>query len=233
MTSTVSGVLNAIDVQVKGIVSMGIPEVDKHLVLMSIGQAQGLLDTHKVSQIALFLTDMNDTQAVTKQLISSLSSFDLQTWDEQAVFYHKVRDLYHVIFGVVGAVVLILVFFAISNTLSMIILERTREIGTLAALGTRSGEILALFISEAGLMGVIGAAIGALLAGSVSALLMVVEVQMPPPPGRSVGYPLYIHFDLQMTVAVIAAVIVCALMAAWLSARSAVKKPIVEALSYV
>jgi putative ABC transport system permease protein len=233
MTSTVSGVLNAIDVQVKGIVSMGIPEVDKHLVLMSIGQAQGLLDTHKVSQIALFLTDINDTQAVTKQLISSLSGFDVQTWDEQAVFYHKVRDLYQVIFGVVGVVVMILVFFAISNTLSMIILERTREIGTLAALGTRSGEILALFISEAGLMGAIGAFVGAVLAGIISLLLNAANIHMPPPPGRSVGYPLYIYFDLQMTVAVIAAVIVCALMAAWLSARSAVKKPIVEALSYV
>ncbi len=233
MTSTVSGVLNAIDVQVKGIVSMGIPEVDQHLVLMSIGQAQALLDTHKVSQLALFLTDMNDTTAVAQQLKSSLTGFDVQTWDEQAVFYHKVRDLYHVIFGVVGAVVLILVFFAISNTLSMIILERTREIGTLAALGTRPSEILALFISEAGLMGAIGASIGALLAGAVALLLKFVEVQMPPPPGRSVGYPLYIHFDLKMTVAVLISVIICALIAAWLSARSAVRKPIVEALSYV
>jgi putative ABC transport system permease protein len=119
------------------------------------------------------------------------------------------------------------------NIMLVSVTERTREIGTLAALGTRASEILALFITEAGLMGAIGASIGALLAGSVALLLKFVEVQMPPPPGRSVGYPLYIHFDLKMTLAVLISVIICALIAAWLSARSAVRKPIVEALSYV
>ena len=71
------------------------------------------------------------------------------------------------------------------NTMLMAVLERTREIGTLSALGSYPSEIVAGFLKEAGLLAVIGSAIGALVSGLVSVLLLVVDIQMPPPPGRT------------------------------------------------
>ncbi len=233
MSTTVDGALNAIDVEVRGIISTGTPQVDERLVLMNIKDAQALLNTDKVSQVAVFLPKVEWSDRVAQVLKTKLPDYELKTWESQAHFYHKVRNLYEGIFGVIGVVVLVIVVFAISNTLSMIILERTREIGTLSALGTYPHEILSLFLSEAGLMAAIGSFLGVLFYGGISLALLFFPVQMPPPPGSSVGYPLQILFSPQLAVQVVAIVVLLSLLAALLSARKAVKQPIVEALRYV
>jgi putative ABC transport system permease protein len=50
--------------------------------------------------------------------------------------------------------------FGVINTMMMSITERTREIGTLKAIGARKGQILKIFMSEAFLIGLIGAVVG-------------------------------------------------------------------------
>ncbi len=56
---------------------------------------------------------------------------------------------------------------------------------------------------------------------------------MPPPPGRTDGYPLMVYFSFEL-VAIAAVGVVCiCLLAAYLSARKGVNKPITEALTYV
>jgi len=53
-----------------------------------------------------------------------------------------------------------IVLVSIMNVMIMAVYERIREIGTIAAIGTQPGKILALFVTEGFLMGVAGAAIG-------------------------------------------------------------------------
>lgn len=60
----------------------------------------------------------------------------------------------------------------IINTTMMVIFERTREIGTLAAMGMRPGAVIRLFFGESVIVGVIGAAAGTLLGLGVTLLLM-------------------------------------------------------------
>ena len=117
-----------------------------------------------------------------------------------------------------GAVMALVVFVSLFNTMTMSVTERTREIGTLSALGSYPSEIVAGFLKEAGLLALIGSAIGALVSGLVSVLLLVVDIQMPPPPGRTEGYPLNIYFSLELvgyatlgvlTICLIAAYFLC------------------------
>ncbi len=69
-------------------------------------------------------------------------------WRELAVFYKQVRLLYIGIFGFVGAVLVVIVILSAAIVMTMAVTERTREIGTLRALGTRPSGILRMFLAE-------------------------------------------------------------------------------------
>ena len=62
-------------------------------------------------------------------------------------------------------VVLAVVAVVIANTLLMAVFERTREVGILAALGMKGRQILAMFVLEAGTLGLAGIALGIFLGG--------------------------------------------------------------------
>lgn len=65
--------------------------------------------------------------------------------------------------GAVGGIALLVAAFGVANTMTMAILERTREIGIMKAIGATNETILTLFLLEAGLVGFTGGVIGALL----------------------------------------------------------------------
>lgn len=67
-----------------------------------------------------------------------------------------------------AAIALIVACLGIANTMYTAVLERTREIGILKALGARSADVRGMFMSEAGMIGLIGGAAGLVIAGIVS-----------------------------------------------------------------
>ncbi|OAJ95140.1 ABC transporter permease [Vibrio bivalvicida] len=239
LATTSDGALNAYDYKVRGIYSTGVPELDKRQLYIHIKSAQELLSSDRVSTLSVFLFDTEQTLPMKQWVEAQLAAMDLKQpveitpWQDRAFFYTKVKDLYDRIFGIMGAVMALVVFVALFNTMTMSVTERTREIGTLSALGTYPGEIVSGFVRESALLAMIGASIGGVLSFVVSLLLMVVDVQMPPPPGRSEGYPLNIYFSPELLITTAIGVLIICVVAAWLSASKGVKKPITEALIYV
>jgi putative ABC transport system permease protein len=233
LATTTAGSLNAIDVRVQGVVSMGAPEIDKRLVMVNVGTAQQLLLTDRISTLAVYLRDTDDTSAMRAELARSLPDAALQTWADQAFYYVAVRGLYNRIFGLLGLVIVVMVLFAVSNTLAMAVVERTREIGTLRALGTLPRQIMRIFALEGLVLGTAGVLFGMLGAAAVSVFFMFAGVQMPPPPGRSVGYPLLVNISPPLYAATAITIVCLAALAAWLVSRRAARRPIVEALGHV
>ncbi len=234
MSTTTSGSLNAIDVTVVGVVSTGIAEVDKRLAMVELDTAQQLLLTKKVSVLSVYLDDISATDATNAQLAQMLgTTVEVRTWLEQAMFYQSVKSLYDRIFGFLGVIVLVIVLFAVTNTLAMAVLERTREIGTLRAMGTTPGEVMRLFTLEGLVLGSGGAIAGMLLAGGVALGLLYFGVQMPPPPGRTTGYPLVVvvSFPMYATAAVVVATL--SAFASLFVSRGAAHHNVVEALGHV
>lgn len=233
LATTTEGNLNAVDVLVKGIASVGVPEVDKRLVIGDIATVQRLLLSDKVSTLSVYLRDTEGTDAVAAGLKAAHPDKAVRTWADLAVFYQAVRALYNRIFGILGAIMVVIVVFAMANTLGMAVMERTREIGTLRAIGTLPSELVRNFVLEGAMIGAIGAGAGMLAAAGATVALAFSDVQMPPPPGRSAGYPLLVNFSPALYVAVLAVVVLVAALAAWTVSRKATRKPIPEALSHV
>ncbi len=233
LATTGDGVLNAIDVQVTGIYSTGVPEMDARALMTSVAVAQELLVSDKVSSLAIYLFDLEGTQPFYEELKIKYPQLSFKRWDELAYFYTQVRNLYDRIFGMLGMIIVVMVFFAVANTVSMSVAERTREIGTLAAMGTSARRLIGNFAMEAGIIGVLSAVTGMILSGAATMLLYVFPVMMPPPPGRTEGYPLYLYFDAGIYVKVALLIVAVSVIAALFAARRGANKPIVEALQHV
>ena len=232
LTSTTEGALNAQDVIVQGVFSTGIPDIDKRLVYTDVETAQKLLVTTRVSSLGVFLSGLDATEPARQRISAALPGLGVQTWLDQATFYRSVKELYNRIFGALGLIIGVIVIFVVTNAMAMAIIERTREIGTLRAMGTLPAQLTRSFALEGLVLGGAGAVVGSVVALGVSVALLFFPVEMPPPPGRSNGYPLQIVMDPALYAATLVAMLLLSMLASALVARRTVGKSIVDALAH-
>ena len=97
--------------------------------------------------------------------------------------------LYTGMFEVLATIMAIVVMFAVANTMTMAVFERTQEIGALRAIGAKRSDILSMFVYEGIVIGLIGGVIGAALTLLISAFIQQIGgIPIAPPPGMSRGY---------------------------------------------
>jgi putative ABC transport system permease protein len=164
LASTTEGALNALDVTVQGVFSTGIPEIDKRLVYTDVATAQRLIVTPRVSSFGVFLRSMEATDPARARIAAALPQLAVQTWLDQAMFYRSVKELYNRIFGTLGLIIGVIVVFVVTNAMAMAIVERTREIGILRAIGASQAKVVQLVINESTLICLAGVVTGILFA---------------------------------------------------------------------
>jgi len=116
------------------------------------------------------------------------NEFEVIPWYDLADFYNKTVDLFSRQVGVVRLLIALIVVLSISNTLSMSVIERTSEIGTMMALGNKRRAVMGLFLIEGTLLGVAGGIVGIVVGGALAMVISAVGIPMPPPPGMARGY---------------------------------------------
>ena len=233
MSTTTTGSLNAIDVRVAGIFMSGIKEYDDRAVKMPLAGAQTLLQTKKIERLIVMLRDTDDTAAVHASLASTLRDVEFKEWSELASFYHQVVLLYNGIFGFLGIVVFAIVVFSVANTILMSVLERTREIGTLMAIGTPRGTVWRMFLLEGLFIGLLGGVLG-LMAGALAAFAINhMNLMLPPPPGYTVGYSLRVLLQAPTLITAFTISLVTATLSSIVPAWKASRLVIVDALGHI
>jgi putative ABC transport system permease protein len=238
LTTTPEGALNAVDAVVVAIVSYPIKEVDDRLLYMPYRSAARLLKSEgKAHTLVVLLSDERESDAVAKAFEEAARAagrrIEAKTWLETAAFYQQVRLLYVAIFLFMGLVLATVVILAVANTMTMSVFERTREIGTLLAIGMERGQVRRLFLYEGLLLAAFGTLLGAVLSLLLRGLLNQSGLQLPAPPGGTHGSPLFIRFFPLAFVIGFAMMTITLLVASWWPARRAAKLNPVEALAHV
>ncbi|MDH4133792.1 MAG: FtsX-like permease family protein [Gammaproteobacteria bacterium] len=238
LATTPDGTLNAIDVSVGGIAEIFIKELSERYLALPLPLAQELLTApDTVSRISVLLKEPANEAETAASLDASLHTLGLglghRLWSELALFYQQVRVLYIGIFGFMGTVLVVIVFLSTINTTLMSVTERTREIGTLRALGARSGRIASGFVLEGALLGTASAIGGVVLSLVITLMLNLSELRLPPPPGMAKGIVIHVQVIPSVYLAATLTMIVTLAIASYFPARRAARAPIVESLAHV
>jgi putative ABC transport system permease protein len=120
------------------------------------------------------------------------------------------------------------------NTMTMNVMERTNEIGTVRAMGVRRSGIRRQFIIEGSLIGAIGATFGAVLALAIAALINHAGLTWNPP-GNASDVPLRLDVAGRplLVMGAWVGLALVATVAAYLPASRAARLPVVDALRHV
>jgi putative ABC transport system permease protein len=236
MATTVDGQMNALDVRVVQLVDSPVEALDNMLMSVPLGVARKLYDTAGADRLVVLLRDPRRTAALCtawqEELRRSGVSVEIRTWEELRISYLKIRNMFNVLFSFLFAIVLVIVVLSVVNTVGMAVMERTREIGTLRALGLRQRGIVRLFAVESLLLGLIGSGIG----GVLTALTVLAMRLFGPtwiPPNIPIRVPLEVHFvPAYLALSLVSLCLLCVL-AAVVPARRASRMPIIDALGHV
>jgi putative ABC transport system permease protein len=230
---------NAMSSQVRGVFQSGIKEYDDTAIKMPLQTAQRLLQTNDVSKIIIMLQDTEQTEAVLTRINQLIAEHHLnleaRSWDELAIFYHQVVNLFEGIFLFIKSIVSVIVVFMIGNTLMMNVIERTREIATLRALGLNQSYIGRLFVLEGIVIGMIGSLLSVSFGVLIASLININGIPMPPSPGYTQGYLAFVMWDQDINLFWFSCALplVTALIASIIPARRASKLVIAQAFRFV
>jgi ABC-type antimicrobial peptide transport system permease subunit len=139
---------------------------DQATVFVNSGELAGLYDGKNVlvHEIAVLLDDIGNVDSAKKSL-SGISRFNtVSTWKELAPDASMMNDFMLIYYFIFIGIVMFALAFGIINTMMMTILERTREIGMLMAIGMNRRRIFSMIMLETIFLTIVGAAAG-MLAG--------------------------------------------------------------------
>jgi putative ABC transport system permease protein len=235
---------NAVSFTVRGIVAFPLGSMNSTTMLLPLDGAQRLARMgDSVSEILLTLHDDEQAVQVALDLPGGLAQAGLSTdqnplsatqWKDVDVIY-SFLGFARLIYSFVGAIFFILASTVLINTTMMVINERTREIGTIGALGMKGSEIVRLFFLEALIIAAIGSTAGIIL--GLGFVLPIQQVGMDLSSaieGMDINIPnvLYTQFELGTTILIWLYAIAITSLTALLPSRRAAKILPVEALRY-
>lgn len=165
----------ALPFNVRGTFETGFSVFDKHVLYLPIDKAREMLDAPDTAhEILLFIENPKDAPVIAGKIKSLLDQefpdnpylvIPYQHTDLIQSFLPMMEN----VFGKIIMIIMFIVALVILNTMLMAVMERFQEIGVLKALGLKNHNIISMIFIEAFCIGTIGAVIGGLLGGALSA----------------------------------------------------------------
>lgn len=221
----------------------GIKELDDVYLGLHLQQAQRLIFGAARPQVTAIALQLHQTaqlpaarQRLQQLLATTLSGEPLEVIDYETLnpFYGQTLGMFAAIFGFISVLIGAIVLFTVSNTMSMAVVERTAEIGTLRAIGHRRSGIRTMFVIEGAVLGVLGALLGIVVAIIAAAVINQIGMTWTPP-GRvePVALAVRVAGEHRMMFASAAGLVIVAALSAILPAARAARMNIVDALRHV
>jgi putative ABC transport system permease protein len=174
------------------------------------------------------LVEGGEDEAILREVQNRIAAegYNVQSVSDTQEFLNQIINVLQGIVAAFGAIAIIASIFGIINTMYISVLQRTREIGLMKALGMRSRDVGRLFRFEAAWIGLLGSLIGSLGAVAIGLLLNPWITER-----LSLGEDnVLLIFKTEQILGLIAGLVIIAILAGWLPSRKAMKLNPIEAL---
>jgi putative ABC transport system permease protein len=230
-------ILNDITFKVTGIISrVGNPSDDKTIIL-TIEDFKKLSDSGNRADYLIVKTEEGeDVNEVAKRLEKKLMSFrnvnektidfTVLTPEELMSSFSTILTIITVFLISIASISLVVGAIGIANTMYTSVIERTREIGVMKAIGAKNSDILSIFVIEAGFIGMAGGVIGVLFGLFVVKIIEYIAINQINTTLLRAVTPFYLIFGCIFFSFLIGVI------SGFMPARSASKLKTVDALRY-
>lgn len=232
IANTETGGISAVEARVVGIFESIFKAYDDVALRIPLPLARELMRTEGEHLRLVLLNRIGDTEAAVLQLRDELPStrYQVVPWQDMSDFYNKSVELFSKQVGVIYLIIAVIIVLAISNTMTMAVMERVGEIGTMMALGNRRRDILGIFLAEGCILGLLGATVGLVLGILLGLLISAIGVPMPPGPVMAWGYEAGIRLSPENLIKAAAIALATTVLASFYPAWRASRLQIVDAL---
>ena len=151
---------NSAVVNIAGIFELGVRELDARYVYLDLKQAQSLLNLPGgVTVIDLTVEDIFEAEEIAAQ-VGRLTSLQAESWIQTNAQLLSGLTAQSLSSNMIVVFVAISVAFGIASVLSVSVVQRTREIGILRAMGATRQQILRIFLIQGAIFGLLGSIVG-------------------------------------------------------------------------
>ena len=152
---------------IAGVFELGVREIDQRFVYLALRPAQALLDLPGgVTSIDLRVRDFFAAEDVARRIAARLD-VTAESWMTLNRNILDALAAQGMSSNLIRVFVALSAAFGIASVLAVSVVQRGREIGILRAMGTQRGQVLRIFLLQGAIVGLLGAAIGSLMAGGL------------------------------------------------------------------
>lgn len=167
---------NPADLKVVGIYNSGTP-MDETLAFTSLSTVQDFLDVSNVVTTILVRGDDRERAQAISEKIDTLG-YPASGWKETNPEIIQTLKMEGTSNAITLGLIIIIASFGIVSTLFMVVMEKTKEIGMLMAMGVSRRSILIIFVMESGILGLLGALMGVILGATLAIQMGSFEYEM-------------------------------------------------------
>ncbi len=213
--------------RVAGIFYTGMYEYDSKFAYVSLTEAQTFLDVKGATGVEMKVADVDDARRIAGSVLQALDGYPYRTkdWGEMNRNLFSALRLEKLVMGIILTIIIIVAAGLIVATVTMLVLEKRKEISVLKALGVPDSGVVKIFLSEGLQIGVAGGLLGLLSGLAWCLFIEKVGLRLDPQVYYIHSLPVKVE-PLQTTLAVVIAVLVSFLASIFPALRAAKVEPV-------
>jgi ABC-type lipoprotein release transport system permease subunit len=169
-----------------------------------------LADNHTSHEIAVLLDQNEQLQATSNSLKNKLPKLDVKTWREIMPEVSLVESSFGITMVIFIGIILLALLFGIINTMLMAVLERTKELGMLMAIGMNKAKVFTMILLETVMLSFVGGICGILLGWALNLYFGVKGIDLGAwsTAYKSIGFDTLVYTKLSLSISLEIAVMV-------------------------
>lgn len=221
--------------QIVGLFSTGMYDYDEAYTYVSIENGQKMYQfTNDVTGVAVKVDNVDQAPEVAKAIREKFNGkYFVQDWLQMNHNLFVALQTEKIVMGIILSLIVLVASLNIINPLTMMVIEKTKEIGILKAMGATDRSVMSIFIFEGMFIGIIGIIVG--LIGGFALCEIIARVPIPMPGGGMVYYidrlPVKVDPKVCYFIIPVMSVLLCFVSTLY-PARQAAKLEPVEAIRY-